>query len=60
VLSVSAADEYGMPDDDVMKTVKDYSLLRTNQNGWIEITTNGTQMWVNVERSVKVETTDLP
>jgi len=30
--------------------------LRTDQNGWIEITSNGQQMWVNVERQ-SVETT---
>ena len=34
----------------VLESVKDYELLRTDQNGWIEITTNGEQMWVNVER----------
>jgi beta-lactamase superfamily II metal-dependent hydrolase len=49
-LSVSAADENGMPDTAVMKTVKDYDVLRTDLNGWIEVTTDGTQMWVNVER----------
>jgi len=60
LLSVGAADKNGMPDGEVLNSVKDYALLRTDQNGWIEITTNGTQMWVNVERSVRVEATDLP
>jgi competence protein ComEC len=50
VLSVAAADQNGMPDREVLETVQDYELLRTDQNGWIEITTNGKQMWVNVER----------
>ena len=50
ILSVAAGDENGMPDADVMESVKDYALLRTDQNGWIEISTNGEQMWVNVER----------
>ena len=50
VLSVAAGDENGMPDPDVMESVKEYALLRTDQNGWIEISTNGQQMWVNVER----------
>ena len=50
VLSVAAGDENGMPDPDVMESVKDYATLRTDQNGWIEISTNGQQMWVNVER----------
>jgi len=50
LLSVDAADENGMPDGEVLESVKDYELLRTDQNGWVEITTNGEQMWVNVER----------
>jgi competence protein ComEC len=50
LLSVSAADRNGMPDSTVLETIEDYELLRTDQNGWIEITTDGTQMWVNVER----------
>ncbi len=50
VLSVSAADENGLPHSDVLETIKDYELLRTDQNGWVEITTDGTQMWVSVER----------
>lgn len=50
LLSVSAADENGMPDSEVLESVKDYQLLRTDLNGWVEIATNGDQMWVNVER----------
>jgi len=50
ILSVDAADQNGMPDGEVLDAVKDYSLLRTDQNGWIETTTNGEQMWVDVER----------
>jgi competence protein ComEC len=49
-LSVDAADQNGMPDSGVLESVKDYEVLRTDQNGWIEITSDGTQMWVNVER----------
>lgn len=50
VLSVDAADINGMPDGKTLETVKDYALLRTDVNGWIEISTNGLQMWVNAER----------
>lgn len=53
VLNVAAGDINGMPDAETLETIKDYSLLRTDQNGWIEITTNGEQMWVNVERNQK-------
>jgi hypothetical protein len=27
-----------------------YTLLRTDRNGWIELSTDGEQMWVEVER----------
>ncbi|HUG33195.1 MAG TPA: ComEC/Rec2 family competence protein [Anaerolineales bacterium] len=50
ILNVAAGDIDGLPDGEVLETIKEYSLLRTDQNGWIEITTNGEQMWVNVER----------
>ena len=50
ILSVDAADQNGMPDGETLEIVKDYALLRTDINGWIEISTNGSQMWVNVER----------
>ncbi len=50
LLSVGAADINGLPDSEVLETLTDFELLRTDQNGWIEITTDGTQMWVNVER----------
>lgn len=50
LLSVSAADENGMPDSEVLESIKDYQLFRTDQNGWVEITTDGERMWVNVER----------
>ena len=51
VLDVSAADENGMPDREVMDLLKDYDLLRTDRNGWIDVATDGSQMWVNVERN---------
>jgi competence protein ComEC len=50
VLSVAAADENGMPDSEVLETLNGFSLLRTDENGWIEIITDGTQMWVDVEK----------
>jgi predicted membrane metal-binding protein len=27
-----------------------YTVLRTDRNGWIELTTDGERMWVEVER----------
>ncbi len=51
VLNVAAGDIDGMPDGETLEAIKDYALLRTDQNGWIEITTNGEQMWVNAEKN---------
>jgi len=51
ILNVAAGDIDGLPNGETLETIKEYSLLRTDQNGWIEITTNGEQMWVNVERN---------
>ena len=50
LLSVEAGDRDGRPDAEVLEATKDYSLLRTDESGWVEISTNGEQMWVNVER----------
>jgi len=51
VLDVSASDENGMPDQDVLDLLKDYDVLRTDRNGWIDVATDGSRMWVNVERN---------
>ena len=50
LLSVAAGDREGRPDPETLEAVEDYTLLRTDRNGWIEITTDGEQMWVEVER----------
>ena len=50
VLSVAADDEYGLPDRSVLAAVENYSILRTDLNGWLHITTDGEQMWVESER----------
>lgn len=50
LLSVEAGDYDGRPDPETLAAVEGYSLLRTDQNGWIEISTDGEQMWVQVER----------
>ncbi len=50
VISVSAADQDGMPDKDTLDALSGYSVLRTDLNGWIEVTTDGKQLWVQDER----------
>jgi beta-lactamase superfamily II metal-dependent hydrolase len=50
LLSVSAADREGLPSPETLDLQQGYTLLRTDRNGWIELTTDGEQMWVDVER----------
>ncbi len=50
ILSVSADDEFGLPDESVLELTTGRTLLRTDQNGWIEVTTDGHDFWVDVER----------
>ncbi len=49
LLSVAADDRDGRPDLETLDALGGYTLLRTDQHGWIEVTTDGVQMWVTVE-----------
>jgi beta-lactamase superfamily II metal-dependent hydrolase len=57
VLSVSAGDPDGLPSADTLDAVGGYSLLRTDRNGWIAVTTDGSKMQVEVERKDTAITT---
>jgi competence protein ComEC len=50
LLSVAAGDWEGRPNGEMIEAVQGYPLLRTDQNGWIELSTDGEQMWVEVEK----------
>ena len=50
VISVAAGDKDGLPDQAMLDALKEYSVLRTDQHGWIEVTTDGKQMWITSER----------
>ena len=50
VLSVAAGDKDGLPHYEILETTEEYSLLRTDINGWIEVATDGAEMWVEVEK----------
>lgn len=51
LLSVAPGDFQSRPDPALLAGLEDYPLLRTDQNGWIELATDGDQMWVQVEFS---------
>jgi hypothetical protein len=50
LISVSAADQEGLPSPETLELLRGYTVLRTDRNGWIELSTDGEQMWVEVER----------
>ncbi len=49
VLSVAADDWSGLPNRSLLQEIEGYSLLRTDKNGWVHISTNGKEMWVECE-----------
>lgn len=49
LLSVRAGNREGLPSTDVLDTLADYNLLRTDRNGWIHLTTDGETMWLEAE-----------
>jgi competence protein ComEC len=50
LLSVAAGDHEGLPSPETLEAIEGYSLLRTDRDGWIKLSTDGDQMWVEVER----------
>jgi len=50
VLSVAAGDPDGLPNPEAIDSVGGYPLLRTDRNGWIKISTDGSEMRVEAER----------
>ena len=54
VLSVAAGDQNGLPDQEVLDSLEGYSLLRTDRYGWIDVSADGTEMRVTVERGEKI------
>jgi beta-lactamase superfamily II metal-dependent hydrolase len=51
IISVGLADRDGLPSAETLELLEDYPVLRTDQNGWIEISTDGSRMWVSAERA---------
>ncbi len=50
LLSVASGDLEGLPSPETLNALNGYTLLRTDRNGWIELITDGDQLWVEVER----------
>ncbi len=51
IASLAAGDRRGLPSPETIQALGGRTLLRTDRNGWIELVTDGEQLWVEVERS---------
>ncbi|RIK25847.1 MAG: hypothetical protein DCC54_09200, partial [Anaerolineae bacterium] len=50
VLSVSADNPLGLPSQSALDAAGSRTLLRTDANGWIEISSDGSSIWVETQR----------
>jgi len=50
VISVGAGDFQGRPSAEVLDALAEYSVLQTDINGWVDVTTDGNEMRVIAER----------
>jgi competence protein ComEC len=50
LLSVAPDDPSGLPNRETLDMLGGYSLLRTDRHGWVHISTDGDQMWVEIEK----------
>ena len=50
LLSIAAGDPDGLPDPAVLHALQGDNLLRTDRQGWIKLSTDGKQMWVEVKK----------
>jgi competence protein ComEC len=50
VLSVAAGDSNGLPSAEMLKALENFTVLRTDVHGWVDLTTDGQEVWITVER----------
>jgi competence protein ComEC len=46
VISAAAGDPDGLPNKETLDALESYSVLQTDSNGWIDVSTDGGRMWV--------------
>ena len=56
VISVAGGDLNNRPDQATLEALSGRSVLRTDRNGWIDVATDGKQMWVTVEKKSEIGT----
>jgi beta-lactamase superfamily II metal-dependent hydrolase len=49
IISVKAGDPNGLPTADLLEELSDFNVARTDFNGWIDLSSDGKQIWVTAE-----------
>jgi hypothetical protein len=49
ILSVAAGDPDGLPSPELVSALEKANLTRTDVNGWIDLASDGQQVWITVE-----------
>lgn len=55
LISVQAGNSRGLPSPEVLDALGDRTILRTDLHGWIQLSTDGQNLWVEVERVPRSE-----
>lgn len=50
IISVDAGNRRSLPSQTTLSNLSDRTVLRTDAHGWIDLTTDGTRLWVRTER----------
>jgi beta-lactamase superfamily II metal-dependent hydrolase len=50
LLSVAGGDALDLPSPETLEEMQAYTLLRTDLNGWIYLSTDGEQVWMELAR----------
>ncbi len=49
ILSVAPSDPNGLPDPALIQSLAGTNLLRTDTNGWVDLSSDGQKMWITVQ-----------
>jgi beta-lactamase superfamily II metal-dependent hydrolase len=53
MISVEAGNSRGLPSPTVLEALEGTTVLRTDLHGWVELTSDGEHLWVEVERDLE-------
>jgi competence protein ComEC len=56
MISVEAGNSRGLPSPTVLEALEGTTVLRTDLHGWVELTSDGKQLWAEVERGLEDRT----